>query len=61
VRRSAAELAAVEDADGEAALRRAPGDGEANEAPADDRYVERSGLVRNRCSPRFAGMTRISF
>jgi hypothetical protein len=61
VRRAAPELAAVEDADGQAALRRAPRDAEADEATADDRYVERSGLVRDRCSPRFAGMTRISF
>jgi hypothetical protein len=61
VRRPAAELAAVEDADGHAALRRAPRDAEADEAAADDRYVERSGLVRDRLTPRFAGMTRISF
>jgi hypothetical protein len=61
VRGTAAELAALEEADGQAALRGAPRHAEADEAAADDRYVERSGLVRDRCSPRFAGMTRISF
>jgi hypothetical protein len=39
----------------------APGRGQADEAAADDRYVERSGDFRDCLAPRFAGMTRISF
>jgi hypothetical protein len=61
VRRAAAQLAAVEDADAQAAGAGAPGDREADEAAADDCYVEGSEVVRDRLPPRFAGMTRISF
>jgi hypothetical protein len=60
VRRAAAELAAVEHAHRETARGRAPRAGEADEAAADDRYAERLRLSRDRLSPRFAGMTRIS-
>jgi len=56
-----AELRALEHAGPQAARAGAPRDGEADEAAADDRYVERFGLVGDRDSPRFAGMTRISF
>jgi hypothetical protein len=56
-----AELAALQHAGAQAARAGAPRDGEADEAAADDRYVERFGLVGDRDSPRFAGMTRISF
>jgi hypothetical protein len=55
-----AELAAVEHADAQAPRRGAPRGGQADEAAADDRYVERLRLARDRLSPRFAGMTRIS-
>src|SRR6185295_5198208 len=60
VRRAVAELAAVEHADAQAARRRAPRGGEADQANADDGYAERLRLSRDRLSPRFAGMTRIS-
>jgi len=56
-----AERAALEDADAQPARAGAPRYGEADEAAADDRYIERFGLVGDRDSPRFAGMTRISF
>jgi hypothetical protein len=55
-----AELAAVEHAHRQAARRGAPGHGEADEATADDCYVEPLRRGRDRRSPRFAGMTRIS-
>jgi hypothetical protein len=55
-----AELAAVQHVDAQAARRGAPRGGQADEAAADDRYVERLRLARDRLSPRFAGMTRIS-
>jgi hypothetical protein len=55
-----AERAAVEHADREAARGGAPRDGEADEATADDCYVEPLLRGRDRRSPRFAGMTRIS-
>src|SRR6185312_8586193 len=48
VRRAVAELAAVEHADAEAAGAGAPGDRETDEATADDCYVERSEVVRDR-------------
>ena len=44
-RGAGAELAALEHADGEAALRRAPGDGQPDDAPADDGDVARCGWV----------------
>jgi hypothetical protein len=60
VRRAAAELATVEHAGAQAARAGAPRGGQADEAAADDGYVERSRLVGDVGSPRFAGMTRIS-
>ena len=60
VRGAAAELAAVEHADAQPARTRAPGRRQPDEAAADDRYVEGSGVVADRSAPRFAGMTRIS-
>jgi hypothetical protein len=44
-RRAGAQLAALEHADAQAASRRAPGDGEADDAPADDGDVGRWGWV----------------
>ena len=44
-RRAGAELAALEHAHAQAPLRRAPGDGEADDAPADDGDVGRCGWV----------------
>jgi hypothetical protein len=61
VRRSAPQFAAVEHDDAQAPRAGAPGRGQADEAAADDRYVERCGVVRDVLPPRFAGMTRISF
>jgi len=55
-----AERAAVEHADREVARGGTPRDGEADEATADDCYVEPLLRDRDRRSPRFAGMTRIS-
>ena len=59
-RGAGAELAAVEHAHAQAARLRAPGDGEADEAAADDGDVEHLSCVGDRFAPRFAGMTRIS-
>jgi hypothetical protein len=60
VRGLRAELAALEYEHRQAARLRAPRDGEADDAAADDRYVVAVGLGGNVLSSRFAGMTRIS-
>jgi hypothetical protein len=55
-----AERAPVVDDDRQAAGAGSPGDGEADDAAADDGYVVAVGGVGNDVSSRFAGMTRIS-